>query len=661
MNDNLKKELKHVADTVRILSIEAVQKANSGHPGLPMGCAEIGAYLFGHYMNFNPKNPLWLNRDRLVLSAGHGSMWLYSLLHMSGYDLSLEEIKNFRQLKSKTPGHPEIGITSGVEATTGPLGQGVANAVGMALGCRLLRRKFSSEEFVLFNNKVICLAGDGCLMEGISSEASSFAGHICLDNFILIHDANRICLDGELAECCSEDTKERYKSYGFDVYELDGYDFEAMDELFSKFRLDQKRPVFIEMHTVIGQGSPNKAGSHKAHGSPLGEEEVALVKKNYNMTEAPFFVSKEVSNFFAIRAKKLAEKEQAWNETLRAWGNAHKELFQEFEKMKKHHIPDDLEDKLKKLEIKTPISGRKAAQASINLIAKELPQIYGGSADLSGSDCTMLKEYAIVAPNNFIGRNMKYGVREFAMAAISSGLSTTELIRPFCGTFLTFSDYMRNAIRLAALSHYKVVYQFTHDSIFLGEDGPTHQPIEHYMTLRAIPHLHVIRPGSAYEAKMAWFAALKHNGPTALIFTRQNLVEVESTHVPYSEGMARGAYIINKEKNAKIDFVIMATGSELPLAHDLTKKLEQMQKSVRLISFPCWELFEKQPLEYKNSLLKTDAKKISIEAGIAQGWWKYIGHDGIPISIEEFGHSAPIDSLVDFFKFNVDAILERII
>ncbi len=661
MNEDLKKQLAKVANTIRQLSMEAVQKANSGHPGMPMGCAELGAYMYGVLLRHNPKNPKWANRDRVVLSAGHGSMWLYSCLHLSGFKVSLEDIKQFRQLHSITPGHPEYGLTEGVEATTGPLGQGVANAVGMALGLKLLATKFNREDYPLFNNKVFCISGDGCMMEGISSEASSFAGHLKIDNLVLIYDSNNICLDGPLAECMSEDTKARYKAYGWDVFDCDGYDLDRLDAIFQQVREKQERPVLIDLHTVIGKGAPHKAGTHKAHGSPLGPEEVAEAKEALGLPKEEFYIPQVVEAFFEQKLPKFAAMETEWNEMFRKYCKEFPDLAAEFEKMKNHHLPEDLEKELKAIQLKTPIASRASSGACIQLLAKKLPQLYGGSADLSGSDETMMKEFPIVTPGNFEGRNMKYGVREFAMAAISSGLSLTGMIQPFCGTFLTFSDYMRNAIRLACLSPYHVIYQFTHDSIFLGEDGPTHQPIEHLAALRAMPHLHVIRPADANEVKMAWIAALEYKGPTAIILSRQALPELDAAKISYDKGMGMGAYIIKKEKT-RPDFTLFSTGSEVHLALEAASSLEKLGKSVRVVSMPCWAIFEKQSEEYKRSIIEGDlGVRVSIEAATDFGWHKYIGRHGIAICMEGFGHSAPAADLATDFGFTADAIVERLL
>ncbi len=661
MDEDLKKQLNKIAMTIRSLSMDGVQKANSGHPGMPMGCAELGAFLYGVHMRHNPKDSKWANRDRLVLSAGHGSMWLYSCLHMAGFKLSLEELEKFRQLHSHTPGHPEYGLTDGVEATTGPLGQGVGNAVGMALGLKILAAKFNKEEYPLFTSKVFCIAGDGCFMEGISSEVSSFAGHLKLNNLVLLYDANNICLDGPISECLSEDTKLRYKAYGWDVYDIDGYDLDRMEAVFGEIRKKQEKPVLIVVRTVIGKGSPHKAGTHKVHGSPLGPEEVAATKEALGLPKEEFYVPQSVRTFFEQKLAKDLALEAEWRDLFRRWSHAYPDLAKEYEKMQSHFLPPDLEETLKKIEIKSPMASRSSSGVVLQTLGKLLPQLYGGSADLSGSDMTMMKDFPIITAGNFTGRNFKFGVREFGMGTISNGLSLTGMIQPYCGTFLTFSDYMRNSIRLAALSPYHVIYQFTHDSIFLGEDGPTHQPIEHLAALRAIPHLHVIRPGDSHEVKMAWLAALRYKGPTALILSRQNLPDLAETNVSFVQGVGRGAYIIKKEKG-KPDFTLFSTGSELSLAMEAAARLETLGKKVRVISMPCWEIFEKQPKEYKESVVGGDlGVRVAIEAATEFGWHKYIGRSGIAICMEGFGHSAPAPELAQEFGFTVDAIVERLI
>jgi transketolase len=656
------KILSKIAMTIRELSMEAVQKANSGHPGMPMGCAELGAYMYGSLLRHNPKNSKWFNRDRVVLSAGHGSMWLYSCLYLSGFKLSHDDIKHFRKLHSLTPGHPEYHITDGVEATTGPLGQGVANAVGMALGFKILANRFNRDGFPIVNNKIYAVAGDGCMMEGISSEASSFAGHLGLNNLVLIYDSNKICLDGNLSECMSEDTAARYKAYGWDVFEVDGYDFAAMDKVFSGLVQKQTKPTLVVLHTVIGKGATEKEGTSKAHGSPLGVEIVAATKVALGLPAEDFYVPQVVHEYFESRLPKDAGLEADWNQLFKRWASAYPDLAAEFEAMKTQFLPADLEEQLKAIDVKKPaVSGREASNTVLQKIGKLLPQIIGGSADLSCSDLTMMKEFSIVSPGHFDGRNIKFGVREFAMSAASSGLYTTGMFTPYCGTFLTFSDYMRNAIRLAALSNYHVIYQFTHDSIFLGEDGPTHQPIEQLASLRAMPNLHLIRPADANEVKMAWMAALQYVGPTALILSRQNLPELAHTNVSYADGMGRGAYIIHNT-DGKPDVSIFSTGSEVHLALDAAEQLEKMGKKVRVVSMPCWAIFEKQPKAYRDSVVGGDiGVRVAIEAATDFGWHKYIGHEGIAICMESFGASAPAEDLAVEFGFKRDAIVERIL
>jgi len=661
MDNDLKKILEKTANTIRQLSFEAVQKANSGHPGLPMGCAELGAYLYGHLLRHNPKNPQWMNRDRLVLSAGHGSMWLYSCLHLAGFDLSLDDIKNFRQLHSKTPGHPEYGETPGVESTTGPLGQGVGNAVGQALGLKILETKFNRDEHQILSPKVYCLAGDGCLMEGVSNEASSFAGHLCLDNFVLIHDANKITLDGPLDQSSSEDVVARYKAYGFEVYEMDGNDLESIDRVMKEIQENQTRPVFIDCKTIIGKGSPHKQGTSKAHGSPLGPEEVKETKEALGLPEEEFYIPQCVKSFFDEKLPKQEAMEEEWKKAFDGWQKAYPDLAKDYHAMHERVIPANLEETLNKIEFDDPISGRKASQAILQVLGKELPFLYGGSADLSGSDCTMMKDYPLIAQNDFKGRNIKYGIREFGMTTIASGLFQTHMFLPYVGTFFTFSDYLRNGLRLACLSKFHVIFQLTHDSVFLGEDGPTHQPVEHLAALRAVPNLHVFRPADAHEVKAAWLSALNYPYPTAIVLSRQNLPVLKETDRPFSEGAGRGGYIIKKEKD-KCDYTLFATGSEVALALDVAVALEKQGKGTRVVSLPCWELFDLQDKEYKQEVACGElGQRVSIEAGVSFGWSKFIGPHGISISIDEFGRSAPMSDIANEFGFTVDAILNRLL
>lgn len=661
LDTDLKHALQKTAMTVRGLAMDATQKANSGHPGMPMGCAEMGAYLYGCALRHNPKNSSWINRDRFILSGGHGSMFLYSLLHLSGFKLSLEEIKQFRQLHSQTPGHPEEADTDGVETTTGPLGQGVGNGVGQALGTKILAEKFNTPEHTIIDNKVYVLMTDGDCMEGAVSEVSSLAGHWKLDNLIVLYDANHISLDGPLSESMSEDTKTRYKSYGWDVHQVDGHDLDVLHEVISRVQRHQERPTLIICNTIIGKGAPNKAGTNKVHGSPLGEEEVKAAKEALGIPQEPFYVPQAVYDFFNTKLKEQQAIEEEWKRTFDEWAKANPELHREFQIMLNKELPPGLEEALKAIEIPSPIGGRKASHTVIQYLADQLPFLYGGSADLSCSDMTMMDNYPVITSGSFSGRNIKFGVREFGMALIATGLAHTELMFPYIGTFLTFSDYMRNAIRLGALMQEQVIYHFTHDSVFLGEDGPTHQPIEHYAALRAMPNLQVIRPADTNEVKMAWLAALTYQGPTAFILSRQSLPNLAGTDVPYKRGVGKGAYILKREK-VKPDYTLVATGSEVSLAMDVAEELEKRGKDVRVISMPCWEIFEKQSGEYKASIFGGDlGKRVSIEAGVDQGWHKYIGREGTAICMDRYGASAPAKALAEEFGFTVDAILAQIL
>ncbi len=662
MMDKAEKEILHeIASTIRQLSIEAVQKANSGHPGLPLGCADIAAYLYGKLLKQNPKQPKWLNRDRFVLSAGHGSMLLYSCLYLAGFGLELEELKLFRQLHSRTPGHPEYGETPGVESTTGPLGQGVGNAVGQALSIKIASETFNQPGLSLFDSKVFCLAGDGCLMEGVSQEACSFAGHLKLDNFVLIFDSNQVTLDGPLSDSGSDAIALRFQSYGFDVYEMDGHDLDAINQTFQAALSHQTKPILIIAHTIIGKGSPHRAGTCKAHGAPLGEEELKLTKEALGLPEEPFFVSDRVKIFFKERLHQQEKLCVKWNEDLIHYERHYPDLYAKFLAMQEQKIPLDLEKKLGELKIQSPIAMRSASQEIIQLLAHELPYLIGGSADLSESDRTHIKSSENITAECFSRKNIKFGIREFAMATIAAGLFQGQLLVPFIGTFLTFSDYMRNAIRLACLGHYHVIYQFTHDSVFLGEDGPTHQPVEQVASLRLIPNIQVIRPADVNEMKGAWLAALTYKeGPTALILTRQNLPLLEGSSVPFEKGVSKGAYILRKETK-NLTHTLIATGSEVSLAVAVAEALEKTDFGVRVVSMPCMERFRRQPKRYQDEVLAFKiGKKVSIEAGSTATFYEWIGLDGIAIGIDRFGLSAPMGAIAKELGFTVEQIVERI-
>ncbi len=654
-----KQILQKVADTVRVLSAEAVEKAASGHPGLPMGCAELGAYLYAYALRHNPRNPGWMGRDRFVLSAGHGSMFLYSLLHLSGYALSLDELKNFRQLGSRTPGHPEHEAHApGVETTTGPLGQGVAAATGMAIAQKWLRARFGAE---LFSAKIVALAGDGCMMEGITSEAGSLAGHLGLENLIIIYDSNDICLDGPLAEAMSEDTARRYEAYGFNVLRINGHDFDEIQKAFATAWDENTRPTLIIAKTIIGKGAPNKQGTSASHGAKLGAEELAATKKALGWPDEAFHIPTEVREFFKSRQAQFAAYEKAWNEKLAA-------LMQDPEKAKlwetcaNGELPADYADAIWNLDVAPNKATRAQGQQLIAKVAELAPFFVTGSADLSCSDLTNIKSSQFVTRADWTQRNIKFGVREFAMAAANYGMWLHGMVQPLCGTFFTFSDYMRNAIRVAALMKARVFFQFTHDSIFLGEDGPTHQPIEQLAALRAMPNLTVFRPCDENELKAMWIEAWKCDGPVAFILSRQGIEsQGEATRSRAREGVARGGYVLKGEPGGRCDVLIAATGSEVGLAMRAAALLEQQGRSVRVVSMPCWERFEAQDAAYREAVLGGEVGlRVSLEAAATLGWHKYIGADGLAIGIDQFGMSAPEKALAEHFGFTPEKVVERI-
>lgn len=661
--DKEKKKIYHeIANTVRGLTMDAVEKANSGHPGLPMGCAELGAYLWSEFMRYNPKNPHWFNRDWFVLSAGHGSMFLYSLLHLYGYDLPMEQIKNFRQLHSMTPGHPERTDTPGVEVTTGPLGQGVANAVGIALAYKILEDRFNREGFPIVSNKIVCLASDGCMMEGIGTEASSIAGHLCLNNLIMLYDMNYVTLDGYWKDSCSDDQVMRYRAMGWDVLEIeDGNNLDEISTVLNKLKGKREKPTIVIIHTVIGKGAPNKAGTHLAHGSPLGAEEVKAAKKLLGITDEPFYVSPAVRAFCAGIQKQGEQAEKDWNDLFNKWKKAYPDLAEMFQMMKEKKVPEQAIKEILDLPVKDQVAGRAVSNDVLQILGKYLPHLIGGSADLSESDKTMMKAFPLIGPSDFSGRNIKFGIREFGMSGMANGMANT-LLRPYVGTFFCFSDYARNAVRLSALGRYPSIFVYTHDSIGLGEDGPTHQPVEHLASFRAMPRMVLWRPGDANEVKAAWISAIRHtDGPVILVFTRQPLPTLKETKRDFKEGALRGGYIlIEEDKKRPIDFTLIGTGSELHLAVDVAKELKD--KNIRVVSLPCWQIFEKQDAEYKKRVLGGNiGKRVSIEAGATLGWERYIGSDGIAIGLDDFGHSAPIEAVMKCFGFTKEQIIQRIL
>ena len=658
MNATDKLMLEKIANSIRVLSAEAIERAASGHPGLPMGCAEIGAYLYAKQLHYNPQNPNWLGRDRFVLSAGHGSMFLYSLLHLSGYALSLEEVKNFRQFHSITPGHPEYAETPGVETTTGPLGQGAAAATGMAIAQKMLAARFGSE---LFDSKVFALVGDGCMMEGISSEAASLAGHLALNNLVIVYDSNNICLDGPTSECFTENTAKRYEAYGFKVITINGHDLDQIEQAFEAARAEQHQPTLIIAKTIIGKGSPNKQGKNSCHGAQLGAEELKLTKQALGWPEEAFFIPADVTQYFQELQPQHARLEAEWNaklETMKA-DPEKAALWNIFFEQK---LPADFADQIWNMPIEPGKATRALSQTVIGKIAEIVPFFITGSADLSGSDCSSIKKSGIVTRDDFSQRNIKFGVREFAMAAASYGIALSGMLQPLCATFFTFSDYMKNAVRIASLMKQRVFFQFTHDSVLLGEDGPTHQPIEHLAALRAMPGVTVLRPADENEMKACWIEAFKVKGPVAFVLSRQGMKNMsEMTGARARQGVARGAYVLCGEEGP-CDVAIFATGSEVGLAVDAAKLLQEQGKTVRIISMPSWELFEAQDEEYKSSILDGEVGlRVSIEAACDQGWHKFIGRHGLAISINRFGASAPVKHLADLFGFTPQKVAEKIL
>lgn len=637
--------------TIRAFAIDAVEKAKSGHPGLPLGCAPLAYVLWKHFLKFSPQNPNWINRDRFVLSAGHGSALLYTLLHLFQYSLSLKEIQNFRQLGSKTPGHPEFGLTPGVEVTTGPLGQGVANAVGFAIAQKYLANFFNKPNHKIIDYRVFVLAGDGCLQEGISYEACALAGSLGLDNLILIHDNNHITIDGNISLSSCEDKITTFQAQGWHTIKIagDGNQLEEIFDAFQKATEIQDKPVFLSIETCIGYGSPNKAGSEKSHGSPLGEQEVLATKEHLQLAEKKEFVmTKSVAENFQKLAKKGISKETVWQNQLQAYA---KNFPKEYQLLQQPFDKNLLQSIIKKINFeKENLSTRKASGEVLNKLMPQFPFIIGGSADLTGSNNTDFQGMEFFQKKNYQGRYINYGIREHAMGAILNSLSISPLLRAYSGTFLCFSDYMRPAIRLAALSNYPAIFIFSHDSIGLGEDGPTHQPVEHLAALRAIPHLAVFRPADAFEVKYAWQYALQAQNPTAIILTRQNVPVLQD-----NPQALKGAYILLEAQTP--DITLIATGSEISLALAAVQELQKDAITANVVSMPCWELFEKQSHQYQESIL-SNAPRIAIEAGISLGWEKYLGSQGKFIGMKSFGASAPAADLFAHYQITVSKIIQ---
>jgi transketolase len=653
-------EIKKLAgNTIRILSAEGVQKANSGHPGMPMGMADVAAILWTEFLKHNPDDPKWAGRDRFVLSAGHGSMLLYSMLYLSGYDVKLDELKSFRQWGSRTAGHPEYGLLPGVETTTGPLGQGFGNGIGMSIASKMTAARFN--EKLLGNNFIYGICGDGDMMEGVTSEAASLAGHLKLGNIIYFYDDNQITIEGNTNLTFSEDVGKRFEAYGWQVLHTDAYDHDGIRNAIVAGQNEKEKPTLIITKSHIGFGSPNKVDTSEAHGSPLGKDELIATKKNLNWPiDKEFYVPAEVSELFAERKKEMLKLYSEWQYEFAQWKNADSEKADLFEKYITNWLPENLEEELLNAVPKEPNATRTLSSKVIQKIAQLVPNVVGGSADLSPSTNTFMNGFDSIAPDKFAGRNFHFGIREHGMGAILNGITLYGGYKAFGATFFVFSDYMRPTIRLAAIMEIPVIYVFTHDSIFVGEDGPTHEPIEHLPVLRAIPHMTVFRPTDGIETAMAWAYALRNEkNPVALILTRQKIDAVEKDKDFNPKDVLKGAYIVQKEKNNKLDLVIAASGSELPVAA-AAKKILENELSIRIVSIPSKEIFERQDQAYKNSIFPNDVPVVIIEAALMFGWGDLFRQKLLAIGMTSYGASGPYQTLAEKFGFTGASVAEKI-
>ena len=656
---------KELANAVRALSMDAVQKAKSGHPGAPMGMADIAEVLWNDFLTHNPDNPHWVNRDRFVMSNGHGSMLVYSLLHLTGYNLPMDELKQFRQLHSQTPGHPEYGYTAGVETTTGPLGQGLANAVGMAIAEKALAGQFNRPGHDIVDHHTYVFLGDGCLMEGISHEVCSLAGTLGLGKLIAFYDDNGISIDGEVEGWFTDDTPARFEAYGWHVVRnVDGHDAEAVKKATEEARNVTDRPTLICCKTIIGWGSPNKQGKEECHGAPLGDDEIKLVRETLGWKHEPFVIPDEVYAGWSARDKG-AQAEQAWQARFDEYKKAHPELAAEFTRRMSGDLPADWQEKATAFIQETvdkaeKVASRKASQQSIGGYAPALPELMGGSADLAGSNLTLWGGARGVSRENADGNYIYYGVREFGMAAIMNGIALHGGFIPFGGTFLIFSDYARNGLRMSALMKQRAIYVLTHDSIGLGEDGPTHQPVEQVPSLRLIPNMSVWRPCDAVETAVAWKCAIERkDGPTALSLSRQGLPHQQRDSQQLAN-VSRGGYVL-KDTDGTPDAILIATGSEVALAMDAAARLADKGRKVRVVSMPCTDLFDAQDADYRESVLPASVRaRVAVEAAATQGWFRYVGLDGKVVGMEGFGESAPGDALMDYFGFTVDNVVQAV-
>ena len=653
------------ANAIRALSMDAVQKANSGHPGAPMGMADIAEVLWTQYLKHNPNNPNWADRDRFVLSNGHGSMLIYSLLHLTGYDLSIDDIKDFRQLHSKTPGHPEYGYTPGVETTTGPLGQGLANAVGMAVAEKLMAARFNKDDHTLVDHRTWCFVGDGCLMEGISHEACSLAGTLGLGKLTVVYDDNGISIDGEIEGWFTDDTPARFAAYGWHVIsDVDGHDSQAVSKAIDEAIAETSRPTIICCKTTIGKGSPNKQGTESCHGAPLGDGEIDLTREALGWSHAPFVVPDEIYAHWDAR-ESGAQAEASWNSALEGYRGVYPELADEFERRMRGELPDEfmkgVDDFIAQcVANESDVASRKASQQAIAALAPTLPELLGGSADLAGSNLTLWPEAKGADASDAEGNYIYYGVREFAMAAMMNGIALHGGFIPFGGTFLIFMEYARNAVRMAALMRQRAIYVFTHDSVGLGEDGPTHQPVEQLASMRSTPNLDTWRPCDAVESAIAWKQAIiRQDGPSALVFSRQTLPHQVGAAERASD-VARGAYVL-REEQGELEAIVIATGSEVALAIDAAEKLSAAGRGVRVVSMPCADVFERQDAVYREAVLPSHIlARVAVEASHMDWWYKYVGLDGRVVGMSSFGESAPGPQLMKEFGFTVENVVDAI-
>jgi transketolase len=649
--------------TIQMLSADAVQKAKSGHPGLPMGAADVAFVLWSRYLRFCPDDPQWPNRDRFVLSAGHGSMLLYSLLHLFEFDLPMEQLQSFRQWGSKTPGHPEYGETPGVEVTTGPLGQGFANGVGMAIASQYLATQLNTDDFKPIDHYVYALCSDGDLMEGVSSEAASIAGHLGLGNIIYFYDDNHITIEGNTDLAFSEDVGHRFEAYGWHVLRVDGHNHDDIAAAIRNAQAQVARPTLIMCRTHIGKGSPNKQDKASAHGEPLGEDELRATKENIGWPLEPsFLVPDDVRAFCHARAERLRLEAAAWRQAVNEYGRRHPDWKERWDRLLGKHIPDDLEARLLSALSGKPDATRNSSGEALQVASELVPSLMGGSADLAPSTKTLIKSSGSFAKGCYDQRNLHFGIREHGMGAILNGMARYGGLIPYGSTFLVFADYMRPPIRIAALAKHHVIYVFTHDSIFVGEDGPTHEPIEQLASLRAIPGLTVIRPADPTETAAAWAVALRHShGPVALVLTRQTVPILDRSALPPATELARGAYVLADGQREGLDLIIIATGSEVELALGAREALQADGKSVRVVSMPSTDLFEEQSEEYRREVLPPACKKrVVIEAASPFGWERYAGDEGLIIGINRFGASAPYKVLAEKFGFTVEKVVEKV-